>query len=87
MKQSIEIHIDELVLHGFSSHQRQHITEAVQAELQNLLTLQGIPTSLSGGGSNYIINAGSFNVQQGAKPASIGQGIAGSVYKSFSNGK
>lgn len=87
MKQSIEIHIEELVLHGFASHQRQQISEAVQAELQQLLTLNGIPSRLAGGGITHAVNAGSFEMQQGAKPARIGQSIAGSIYNSFSNGK
>ncbi len=87
MKQLIEIHIDELVLHGFPPHQRHYISEAVQMELQHLLSLHGIPDGLQNGGVNYSINAGSFNMQQNSKPAAIGQSIAGSVYNSFSNGK
>lgn len=87
MKQSIEIHIDELILHGFPLHQRHQIAEMIQAELQHLLTTNGIPEGLANGGSSHFLDAGSFDVQPTAKPGSIGKSIAGSVYNRFSNGK
>jgi hypothetical protein len=41
----IEVHIDELVLHGFDPQSRWAIGDAVESELRELLTQQGLPKS------------------------------------------
>ncbi len=47
MTQKVDLHIEELVLHGFSPGDRFRIGEAVELELTRLITEQGIPSSLS----------------------------------------
>jgi hypothetical protein len=39
----IEVHIEELVLHGFPPETRWAVAEALEAELQTLLAQRGIP--------------------------------------------
>jgi len=39
---SIEVHIEELVLHGFDPHDRHAIMDAVQQELGRLLAERGV---------------------------------------------
>lgn len=77
---NIELHIEELVLHGFSSADRHAIGEAVQRELTRLLTEQGIHPALGKGYETARVNGGSFSMQQGAKANTIGEQVAQSVY-------
>ena len=46
---NIELHIEELVLHGFAPKDRYTIGEAVQRELSRLFAEQGVHSSLSRG--------------------------------------
>lgn len=84
MSKTIEIHIDELVLHGFSPHDRHRIGDAVQAAIYQHIMTTGLPDLLSTGGFTPVINAGSFDVSS-PKPIAIGENIASTVYNSFSN--
>lgn len=81
MKPNIELHIEELVLHGFKSGDRHAITEAVQQELARLFAEQGLPTSLAQSTEIAHITGNQFNVKANAKPRSIGTQVAESVYK------
>ncbi len=42
----IEVHIAELVLHGFDPHDRRTISDAVSRELARLFTKRGLTTAL-----------------------------------------
>ena len=46
VKQPIDLHIDKLVLYGFSPGDRYRIGDSVETELVRLLTEQGIPPTL-----------------------------------------
>jgi hypothetical protein len=83
VNQNIEVYIDKLVLHGFSPHQRHDIAAAVEAELTRLFAEGGIPHSLQSKGNIPIMNAANISVDKDFKDKSIGNKIAGSVYKSF----
>jgi hypothetical protein len=78
---TIELHIEELVLHGFPASDRLHIGDAVQQELLRLVTEQGLP----GMGANPVdvqrLNAGSFQVASGAKPQAIGAQLAQHLHR------
>ena len=41
----IDVHIDELVLHGFEKRSQQTVAEALQGQLTALLAEQGIPAT------------------------------------------
>ena len=77
--QNIELHIEELVLHGFSPRERYAIGEAVQRELTRLFTEQGIHPSLWQGRIARL-DGGSIQVKQDTKADAIGKQVAQSVY-------
>lgn len=87
MKPEVELHIDELILHGFYVHDRSAIAEAVQSEMTRLFTEQGIPSSLTQQRTIPSLRAGSFNFQQQTGAENLGNNIANSVYNGFTNGK
>ncbi len=75
---SIELHVGELVLHGFSQADRRPIAESIEHELRALLTRDelSVPNSL------HIeqINGGSFEVQSPQRHQSVGANIARAIY-------
>lgn len=85
--QKVEIHIDELVLQGFSPQGRYAIAVAVESELTRLMTENGIPSSFLAGGHIPSLNAGRFDMQHAAKGETVGNNIANSVYKGFKSGQ
>ena len=76
---NVELHIAELVLHGFEPGDRYRIGEAVERELARLLAEQGVPPSLVQGGEIERLDGGSFEVTPGAKPEAIGTQIGAQV--------
>jgi len=85
--QTIEVNIDELVLHGFSPLERYQIATDLQIELTRLFTGKGLPASFNKGMRIDRLHAGSFQSGNGNKTISTGSQIAGSVYDSFSTEK
>jgi hypothetical protein len=81
-KQTIEVNIDELVLHGFSAFERYQIAADLQMELTRLFTERGLPASFNNAVRIDSLNAGSFQFSDNKK-TSTGLQIAGSVYDSF----
>lgn len=76
---AIELHIEELVLHGFAPGDRYRIGEAVQRELMRLLGEQGMPPSLGQGGEIARLDGGSFKVTSN-KPETVGAQVAQAVH-------
>lgn len=85
MQPNIELHIEELVLHGFTGYGAYHIAEAVEREITRLLQERGLPPSFSMETNVEHLNAVNFNMQQNDKAASIGNSIAKSVYQGLQN--
>ncbi len=83
MKQDVEIHIDELVLHGFESSDPECIKLAVETELARLFAEKGLPGFLSQPKMIRGLPSGQFTLQPAAKAGTIGNHIATSVYNSF----
>lgn len=81
MKRNIELHIEELVLHGFAHSDRWGIGEAVERELSRLFIENDFLPSLEDNTHIHNLNGGEFAVAQGAKADIIGTLIAQSVYK------
>jgi hypothetical protein len=77
---SVRVHIDELVLHGFPAGSRHAIGDATQQELTRLLTERGVPQRMSEPRETARVDAGSFQVRQGARPNVIGSLVANAVY-------
>ena len=74
----IEVHIEELVLHGFSPRSRWDVAEALQHELRDLLSAQGIPQAWQAGPER--IDARPAGVSAEARPTVIGQQIARAIH-------
>lgn len=77
---NIELHIEELVLHGFAPGDRHAISAAIQGELTRLFAEQGIHPSLSNGYEAERVDGGAFHMQPGAKAGTIGMQVAHAIY-------
>jgi hypothetical protein len=87
MKPDIEIHIDELVLQGFSTRDFTAIGQAVESELTRLFSEQGALHSISSPKKYVRIDAGEFAISSGAKSHAVGNNIAASVFKGIKNSR
>jgi hypothetical protein len=79
MPPSIELHIEELVLHGFAPGDHPGISEAVQRELVRLLGERGVPPSLTHGVEVARLDGGSFPMTPHLKAEAIGAHVAQAV--------
>lgn len=78
---NVELHIDEIVLHGFAHRDRYVIHEAIQSELTRLIAENGLPSSSRQGGDAARLDAGAVTVQKGMPPDAIGRQVAYAVYR------
>ncbi|WP_447979263.1 hypothetical protein [Candidatus Nitrospira bockiana] len=81
---NIEVHIEEVVLHGFSPGDRSRIAEALQSSLSGLLIESGVPPALTHGGAVDRIEAPSFTMETAVRPETTGRQIAQAVYGEWS---
>jgi hypothetical protein len=81
---SIQLHIGELVLHGFAPADRHHIADAVQAELTRLFAEQGVSSALRQGGEAGRLRAEPISITPAMPAGAIGTQVARSVYGSLS---
>lgn len=77
----LELHIAELVLHGFAAHDRSSIGAVLQEELVRLFDQQGIPENLNEGNQIIELDGGSFEVMQGMRAEAIGVHVAQAIYR------
>ena len=59
---TVELHIEELILHGFSQGDRYRIGEAIERELARLFIEQGLPQSLSENAAIADLDLGAFEI-------------------------
>jgi hypothetical protein len=80
----IELHIEELVLHGFERRDRHAIADAFERELSRLfseqLAGQGLSPALAHNAGQESLDAGAIHLAPHTKPASIGAQLAQAVY-------
>ena len=77
---NIELHIEELVLHGFSPTDRHAIGEALQRELTRMFAEQGVHSSLGRGFEAERLDGGTFHVKSGTRAQGIGRQVGQAVY-------
>ncbi len=77
----IELHIEELVLHGFAAGDRRRIGDAVQIELQRILGRESLTQLLHKESHTERLDAGTFKVAGGARPQTIGTQLARTVHR------
>jgi hypothetical protein len=75
----IEVHIEELVLHGFDPAARWDIADALGSELHTLLAQRGIPAAWLA--SPERIKGGEIPAQHLNTPAAVGRGVATAVHE------
>lgn len=80
---SIELYIEELVLHGFAPGDRYRIGDAVERELARLFAEQGVPPSLVQEAEVARLDAGAFKIAPGARGGAVGAQVAHKVYGGF----
>ena len=73
------VHVEELILHGFTTNSGSSIGDATQTELKRMLQDVGLP--LLSAHETARIDAGDFRLPNGAGPKSIGAHIAKSIYR------
>ena len=76
----LELHIEEIVLHGFSPADRSRVGEAVEQELSRLFVERGVPPSLVWSDETARLDGGAFEAKPGFGAVAIGVRIARAVY-------
>lgn len=80
---AVELHIEELVLHGFPPGERRAIGEAVTAELTRLLGEPGAAAKIGKSRMAATLDAGSLQLARDARPEMVGAQLAQIVYQSL----
>jgi hypothetical protein len=81
---SVELHVEELVLRGFSMGDGGEIARFIEGELARLFAERGVPPSLRRGGDVPYLDAGAFDAAPGADAQAIGVQVAQALYGGFS---
>jgi len=76
----VHVHVETLVLHGFSAGAGWWIGDAIQQELTRLIGEQGLPSGIREIGDAARLDAGRISLRHGAQPAAVGAQIATAVY-------
>lgn len=84
LRHPVSLHIETLVLDGFAPGDRHRIREAVQREIERLVSTQRLPPLLSREGAIARLDGGVFKVAPSAKADVIGSQIAQAVYGGLS---
>ncbi len=77
---TIELHIDELTLHGFPQLDRDQLDAAVRMELTRLLTERGVPAQLRQAVEVVALPANALTVASTASASTLGVRIAQAIY-------
>jgi hypothetical protein len=78
---SVEVRIEELVLHGFAAADGCALGDAVQRELQRLITERGVGTALARRADVAWLDAGTFAVRGGTSADTTGAAVGRCVYQ------
>ncbi len=79
-ERNIELHIEELVLDGFPSQDKNRIASVVQQELQHLLSKGELPQRMMRSDDITRLDGGAIQVEPGAPAKSTGSKIARNLY-------
>ena len=83
MKPNVELHIDHLILEGFSRNDAHYIGESVKIELQRLIMDRGLPASFNSHTMNKNLTTPPLTIKNSSPPEQIGSQIAHSIYSGF----
>jgi hypothetical protein len=76
----IDVHIEEVVLHGFRPQDGHGIGDALERELARLLSQPHGRAGLTESRDLPSVDAGRVSLEPGARPRVIGRRLAGAVY-------
>jgi hypothetical protein len=78
---NVDLHIEEIVLHGFVPGDRYRIGDALERELSRLFAEHGTPPARGG----YIgrLDGGEFEAKSDSTPEATGSSVARAVYRSL----
>lgn len=80
-RRSVELRIEELVLHGFAPQDCSRIAQAVERELTRLLLAEGgLPPSVAQSGGLFHLDGGDFEITPGSSADAIGAQVAQTLY-------
>jgi hypothetical protein len=79
----IEVHIEELVLHGVAPAERHAVADALQRRLESLVARHGVSALLSRQETTALQSAGPITLAPGARPQQMGAQIAETVHRGW----
>jgi hypothetical protein len=85
VKGNIEVHIEELVLHGFAPSDRNGIGGGLERKLSRLFVEEGLPPSLDRTQAILSLDSGAFEVAPELGVEVVGVEVAKAVYKGLQN--
>jgi hypothetical protein len=85
MKGNIEVHIEELVLHGFAPSDRNGMGSGMERKLSRLFIEEGLPPSLGRTQAIDYLDSGAFEVAPELGVEAVGVEVANAVYKGLQN--
>jgi hypothetical protein len=86
VRPQVDLHIEELVLHGFPHPNRHMIAAIVEEELVRLFRDAGLPLSFTENAEVARLDGGAFEITPTMGINAIGTQVARAVYGGFSDG-
>jgi hypothetical protein len=74
-RQPLEIHIEQLVLHGLAGYDRRAIAQAIERYVTESLSVHGLSRALQAPRAVEHVNAGEFHLKRGMHASDVGQQI------------
>jgi hypothetical protein len=84
VRPNVELHIGELVLHGFAPGDRYPIADAIERGLTSLFLEQGVSELLAPQVEVPLLDAGAFKVAVGSRAEIVGAQVAQTLYGTLS---
>jgi hypothetical protein len=81
LRHSVELQIDELVLHGFQPAQRYAIGDAFERELARLFSEQGPPMTATEDFEIAEVDGGAIHLRAGSSDEATGRQLAMAIYR------
>jgi len=78
-ERSVELHIEELALHGFAPGDRYRVADALERELTRLFTEQGPPSAITHDREIEHFDAGTFATERDADIRAVAAQLAKAI--------
>ena len=84
---NVELHIEELILRGLPPGSRDGLAEAIEEEIQRLITEGGVPPGLAGLSGPVYLPRASFEVDPRSRAGSIGAQVGRALHRGWTDTK